>query len=306
MSAVKGLFIEVVRLGGLSTKELTRRVMSEIWDDKCFARAAQLAYYFLFALFPFLLFLTTLLGYLPVADPMETVMGFLTRFVSHDVLRLIRDNIQDLVTQQRGGLLSVGILMALWLATSAVVAVGDVLNEAYGVIEARPLWKIYGEALLLMIGLTFLFVFSTVLLIFGPQLGAIVGNAMNLGKAFEIAWNILRWPVILFFVNLAVAMLYYFTPDVEQKWKWVTPGAIFALAGWLIVSLGFAYYVNSFDSYNKTYGSIGTVIVLLTWLYLTGLFILIGGEINSEIEHATRNGKAFGEKNYLNNNKVYL
>ena len=296
MSAVKGLFIEVVRLGGLSIKELTRRVMNQMWSDKCFARAAQLAYYFLFALFPFLLFLSTLLGFLPVADPMDTVMGFLTNFISPDVLSLIRDNIRELVTQQRGGLLSAGILMALWLATSAVVAVGDVLNEAYGVIEARPLWKVYGGALLLMISLTILFVFSTVLLIFGPQLGAVVGDTMSLGKAFEIAWNILRWPVLLFFANLALAMLYYFTPDVEQKWKWVTPGAIFSLMGWLLVSLGFAYYVNSFDSYNKTYGSIGTVIVLLTWLYLIGLFILIGGEINSEIEHAAREGKAFGEK----------
>ena len=296
MAAIKELFSEVIHLGGLSVKELARRVIYEIWDDKCFARAAQLAYYFLFALFPFLLFLTTLLGYLPVANPMETVMGFLTRFASHDVLRLIRENIQELVTQQRGGLLSVGILMALWLATSAVVAVGDVLNEAYGVVDSRPLWKLYGEALLLMVGLTILFLFSTVLLIFGPQLGALVGNTLNLGKAFEIAWNIVRWPVLVFFVNLAVAMLYYFTPDVEQKWKWVTPGTIFSVMGWLLVSLGFAFYVNNFDSYNKTYGSIGTVIVLLTWLYVTGLFILIGGEINSEIEHAARDGKAWGEK----------
>ena len=297
ISAIPDLFVEVVNLGGLSAKEFARRVAHEVWYDKCFSRAAQLAYYFFFALFPFFLFLTTLLGSLPVANPMRTVMGFLATFVSHDVLVLLQDNVEELVTQQTGGLLSIiSIVTALWLSTSAVVAVGDVLNEGYGVTESRPFWKVWGEGLLLTISLSLLYIVSTVLLMFGPRIGAWLAYTLDLGYVFEFTWNIFRWPIALCFVNFTAAALYYFTPDVQQKWKWVTPGSIFSVFGWIIVSSIFAYYVNSFDSYNRTYGSIGTVIVLLTWLYLIGLFILIGGEINSEIEHASREGKDPGEK----------
>jgi membrane protein len=131
---------------------------------------------------------------------------------------------------------------------------------------------------------------------FGPRIGAWLAHILELGQVFEFTWNILRWPIALGCINFTAAALYYFTPDVQQKWKWVTPGSIFSVFGWILVSSVFAYYVNSFDSYNRTYGSIGTVIVLLTWLYLIGLFILIGGEINSEIEHAAREGKDPGEK----------
>lgn len=135
-----------------------------------------------------------------------------------------------------------------------------------------------------------------VLLVFGPQIGGWVAGKIGLGDAFNIFWNIARWPVIVLLVILAVACLYYFAPDVEQDWKWLTPGSVFTVIGWLIVSLGFSYYVNHFGSYNATYGSIGAVIILLTWMYLTGLFILIGGEINSEIEHAAAGGKEPGQK----------
>ncbi len=121
-------------------------------------------------------------------------------------------------------------------------------------------------------------------------------NRIGLGSIFEVTWNILRWPVILIFLILAMAIIYYFAPDVEQEWKWITPGSVFAVIGWIITSLGFSYYVNHFDSYNKTYGSIGAVIVLLTWMYLTGFFILVGGEINAILEQSAQEGKEPGEK----------
>jgi membrane protein len=119
---------------------------------------------------------------------------------------------------------------------------------------------------------------------------------MGLDRVFRMAWNVLRWPVIVGLLIVAMALVYYLAPDVEQQWQWITPGSIVAVCGWLLASLGFSYYVNHFGSYNATYGSIGAVIVLLTWMYVSGFFVLVGGEINAETEHASASGKDPGEK----------
>jgi membrane protein len=176
------------------------------------------------------------------------------------------------------------------------VAIIDALNRAYDVQEGRPWWKVRGVALLLTIGLSLFIVVAMVLLIFGPQLGGWLASLVGLGKVFELLWNILRWPVSAGMLIVAMAVVYYFAPDVEQEWKWITPGSVFAVLATIVASLGFSVYVSHFGSYNKTYGSIGAVIVFLTWLYLTGLCLLIGGEINAEIEHAAPTGKAPGQK----------
>ena len=292
----KEQFSEIFNLGGLSVRELGRRVIAEVQEDNCFGYAAQLAYYFLFALFPFFLFLTALLGYLPIPNLMEEIMALLAKVMPSDALHLVQDNVDNVVTEQRGGLLSFGILAALWSSSSAITAITDTLNRAYDVQEGRPFWKVRGIAIVLTIGLSLFMILSLILLMFGPQIGKWVAGMVGLGGVFEAMWNILRWPIILFTVTIALAMLYYFAPDVEQRWKWLTPGSLFAVVAWLLLSLGFSYYVNNFGSYNETYGSLGAIIVLLTWMYASGLIILVGGEINSEIEHAAQDGKAPGEK----------
>jgi membrane protein len=287
---------EIWKLGGLSVKELGRRVIHEIQEDDCFGRAAQLAYYFLFALFPFFLVLTTLLGYLPIPNLMDRLMEMLGEMLPGDALQLVQDNVHDLVTRPRGGLLSFGILAALWTSSSAITAIIDSLNRAYDVQEGRPFWKVRLIAVLLTIGLSLFIIVSLVLLTFGPQIGSWIADQVGLGRLFQVAWNLLRWPVIVGLLILAMAIVYYVGPDVEQRWQWITPGSIIAVLGWLVASLGFSYYVNNFGSYSATYGSIGAVIVLLTWMYVSGFFILVGGEINSEIEHAAASGKDPGEK----------
>jgi len=283
-------------LGGLSATELGRRVFTEVQKDNCLGLAAQLAYYFLFALFPFFLFLTAFIGFLPIPNLMEQIMNLLGTVVPQEVLGLIQDNVEELVTNQHGGLLSFGILVALWTSSSAITAVMDALNRAYEVQEGRPFWQVRGTAIALTVGLSVFMILALILLMFGPQIGRWIAGQIGMGSLFEIAWNILRWPVIVFFLVVAIGLVYYFAPDVEQHWKWLTPGSVFAVVLWILVSLGFAYYVNTFGSYNKTYGTIGAVIVLLTWMYLSGLVILVGGEINSEIEHASAEGKDPGEK----------
>jgi membrane protein len=283
-------------MGGLGFIQLGKRLWSEIQDDNVMGYAAQLAYYLLFSLFPFFLFLTALIGYIPVPNLLDRIMELLGQVLPSNALTLVQDNVRQVVTNQRGGLLSLGIVLALWSASAAMSAIMDALNRAYGVSEGRPFWKSKGVALLLTVGFTIFLVASMVLLIFGPQIGGWVAEKVGLGALFSLTWNLLRWPVIVFLMILAMAILYYAAPDVEQQWKWITPGAVFAVIGWILASLAFSYYVNNFGSYDKTYGSIGAVIALLTWMYLTGLFILIGGEINSEIEHAAAGGKQRGQK----------
>jgi membrane protein len=293
---------EILRLGGLSLPELAARVTKSVYQDNAIGQAAQLAYYFLFALFPFLLFLITLLGFLPLA--MGEIMDLLANVMPDEVISLVRENVHDLVVRQRGELLSFGILTALWTSSSAVAAIMDNLNRAYGVQEGRPLWKVWGTALTLVLGLSVLLMVSIALLIFGPQLGGLIARHIGLGEAFAIGWNVVRWIVIIGFLIFAMANIYYFAPDVEQKWKWITPGSVFAILTWILVSLGFSYYVRHFNSYNKIYGSIGTFIVLLTWMYLMGFVILVGGAINAEIEHAARLGKDPGEKELPDDNEA--
>jgi len=287
---------QVVNLGGLRVIELGKRVWREVQEDNSLGYAAQLAYYFLFALFPFMIFLMTLVGYLPIPNLMEEIMGLLGRILPENALGLVRDTVREVVSKQRGGLLSFGILLTLWSSSSAVTAVMDAFNRAYEVREGRPFWKVRLIAIALTIGIALFITVSMVLLIFGPQIGMWVANQFGLGRLFEIAWNILRWPVIAALIIVATATLYYFAPDVEQEWKWLTPGSCVAVILIILTSLGFSYYVNNFGSYSKTYGSIGAVIVLLTWMYLCGFFLLLGVEITSEIEHAAAAGKKPGEK----------
>ena len=286
----------VLSLGGLSVQELARRVVREIQQDDCLGRAAQLAYYFLFALFPFFLVLTTLLGYLPIPNLLDRLMDMLGQMLPGEALQLVQDNLHELVSGGRGGLLSFGLLAALWTSSSALTAIMDSLNRAYDVEEGRPFWKVRGLAILLTVGLSAFIIVSIVLLTFGPQIGGWIADQMGLGRVFQMAWNVLRWPVIVGLLIVAMALVYYLAPDVEQQWQWITPGSIVAVLGWLLASLGFSYYVNQFGSYNATYGSIGAVIVLLTWMYVSGFFVLVGGEINAEIEHASASGKDPGEK----------
>lgn len=287
---------QVLDLGGLSVIELAKRVGREFSEDQLSGYAAQLAYYFLFALFPFFIFLTALLAFIPVPDLMEKIIDLSMSFVPASAADIVEDNIAVLVTQPRGGLLSFGILLALWSASGAVAAITESLNRAYGVKESRPFWKARGIAVLLTIALAAMIILCMVFLVLGPSWIGYVANLVGLGPVFEQVWLILRWPIIVSMMISAAAVVYYVAPDVEQEWRWITPGAVFSVLMWFAVSALFGYYVDNFAEYNKTYGSIGAVIVLLLWMYLSGLSLLLGGEINAEIEHAAASGKRKGQK----------
>lgn len=287
---------EILTLGGLRWKKLALRVYAEIAKDDVWGYAAQLAYYFLFSLFPFFIFLAALLPYIPIPDLMEQIMILVRDFVPGEAAEIIQQNVHELVTRPRSGLMSFGIGLALWSASSAIAAIAECLNRAYGVKEGRPYWKVRLTAITLTVGLAILLISSMVLLIFGPEVGGLLADRFGVGAVFDMVWSLLRWPLVVFLMMLAVAIIYYYAPDVEQQWRWITPGSVISVLAWIGTSLAFGYYVDNFGQYDKTYGSIGAVIVLLTWMYLSGFFLLVGGEINAQIEHAAESGKNKGDK----------
>ena len=177
-----------------------------------------------------------------------------------------------------------------------MTAIIDTLNQAYDIQEGRPWWKVRLMAIGLTIALAVFIVVSSALVLVGPTLAEKVAVWSHLGPAFEWTWKILQWPVVFVLVTLGIAMIYYFAPDAEQDWVWITPGSILATVLWLLVSLGFKFYVANFASYTATYGIIGGVIVLMLWFYVSALAVLIGAEMNAEIEHASPYGKDPGEK----------
>lgn len=277
-------------------KDLFSRTGKEMLADNCFGLAAQLSYYFFLALFPALLFLVAIVSFIPVEGLLDSITGTLARVAPSEVITIVKDQILKIAHDKNGGLLTLGMLGTIWSTSSGVDAIIDTLNVAYDIEEGRPWWRRKATALGLTIALAVFIVLSFTLVVAGPTLAEKVADWFHLGAAFEWTWKIAQWPVVFGLVSLAIALVYYFAPDARQDWIWITPGSIFATALWLLVSLGFRFYVTNFGSYNATYGTIGGVIVLLLWLYMSSLAVLAGAELNAEIEHASPYGKEPGEK----------
>jgi membrane protein len=276
-------------LGGLTWKELGRRIWQQLSEDDVFGRAAQLSYYFLLALFPLLIVLITLLGYFAEtgSELRASLLSYLGEVMPPAATTLVQTTLEEISRQKGGGKLSFGILAALWAASNGMGAISETLNAAYNVGETRSWWKIRLISVGLTLALAVLILTALALILYGGRIGDALAWSYGLGQVFTMTWKIVQWPIVLFFVLLTFNLIYYFAPDVrDQDWKWVTPGAVIGVALWLLVSFAFRLYLHFFDSYSATYGSLGALIIMMLWFYLTGAAILIGGEINSEIENA--------------------
>ncbi len=243
--------------------------------------AAMIAYYLLFAIFPFLLSLASLLAFLPIPNLMDRLMFLLGQVAPPAAADLLRDTIQQLVTRQRSGLFSIGLIVAVWAAANAVEAMMQSFNRVLGLKEHRPFWRTRALAILLAIGVSVFTVLGLVVLWFGSQVSHWWAGRGGLGPLPVQVWDIARWPLVLVFLVIAVDQLYFLAPAARQRWRWVTPGAVIAVLGWVAASLGFSAYARHFGSYNATYGSIGAVIILLSWIWLSAFFILVGAEVNA-------------------------
>jgi membrane protein len=270
---------------GVNPAELIQRTAKEVIDDDCVSIAAQLAYYFALALFPALLFLAALASYLPY-NVVNEVVAALDPIAPPEVLAIIRKQLDSIVSGDATGLLTIGILGALWSSSSAMTSIVSALNAAYDIPETRAWWKVRLVSIVLTIGLALFVILSFTLIVTGPNAGQWLANWFGLSDTVEKAWLYLRWPLTFALATTGIAIVFYYAPDADQDWVWITPGSILTTILWILFSMGFRVYVTSVGDYAATYGALAGAAILLLWLYFSGLALLIGGELNSEIEHA--------------------
>jgi membrane protein len=275
--------------------ELIKRTIKDANADNVLGLAAQLAYYFLLALVPAIVCVVALTSVVP-PQTIERMLQSIGTIVPGAMVDILRDQLNSLRQGESGGVISFGLLMALWSSSAALVAVTDALNRAYDIEEGRPWWKVRLLAIGLTIGLAVFVVSAFTLVVAGPELAEVIASRIGLDDAFTVTWKVVQWPIAFALVALGIGLIYYFAPDADQDWIWITPGSVLATLLWLLASVAFRLYVTNVTDYNATYGSLGGVIVLMLWFYLSGLAILTGAELNAEIEHASPYGKEPGEK----------
>jgi membrane protein len=265
-----------------------KTTVQEFIRDDALGLAAQLAFYLILAIFPFILFCVAILDAFSSSDPqfVTDLFFYLRRLLPAQVYALIHTYTEN--TLRNGdtapGLLSVGILGTVWAASGAFAALINALNRAYDVQETRPFWKVRGIAVLMTFGLSALLLAGVLLLVAGPSIGSTIARVFTLDDEFMVAWNIARWPAALLFMISTVALLFYFAPDANQPFRWITPGGVIGIVLWVLTSVAFNLYLSSdFNTYDRTYGSIGTVIILLLYLYISSLTVLFGATLNATL-----------------------
>lgn len=280
---------------GLPVHKVLIRTVNEFLNDEMSTYASALAYQMLFSLFPFLLFLIALIGFLHLPDFFSWLRLQAELVLPGQALEQVNPVI-DQLQESKGGLLSVGIVIALWTASAGVRLMMSAMNAAYDVPESRPVWKRIPLSILYTVGFACMLLAVAALMVLGPQVMEWIASQVGLGDFIVTLWTILRWPVIVILMMVAVALMYYVMPDVQQKFRFITPGSVLAVVVWIVASLGFGFYVSNFADYNAMYGSIGTIIVLLLYFYISSAVLLLGAEMNAVIEHMSAEGKDKGEK----------
>ena len=267
----------------MSLKHLVKRIT----QDEIFGRAAQLSYYFLLALFPLLLFLINILGYLAQQGTLfrDKLLVYLAALMPASAFLLVHHTLEEISVSSSTSKLSFGLLVALWVASNGMGAISDTLNTAYNVKERRPWWKVRLISVGLTVALAILILAALAIVLYGGTIGEAVATRYGFGNLFTTVWKIVQWPIALLFVLTTFNLIYNFAPNIPaHARRWITPGAFAGVGLWLAVSFGFRLYLEFFDSYSVTYGSLGAVIILMLWFYLSGVAILIGGEVNCELQ----------------------
>jgi membrane protein len=266
------------RWWGKFSKELWR----EIQDDHVFTGAAALAYFLLLAIFPGAIFVLSLLPYLPIPHMQQALMDLLYQVLPAQSATLFEGTVRNLVSEKQGGLLTFGFAFMLWSASTGMYAIMQELNVAYDARERRPFWKVQATALVLMLLFVLLIIGSLSLVIFGGVVQSRLASMIGWSRPLLMFFATVRWIIIAISLLLALALVYRFGPDANLKFRFISPGNVAAAALIALSSIGFQFYVTEFGkTYNATYGSLGAVIILMLWLYLSGLAILVGGEINT-------------------------
>lgn len=279
--------------GRLTAWQALKRATIEFMADEMTTYAAALAYRFVFALFPFLIFLIALLSVLHVPQLFDWLRGQMALLVPGDAMKQVNTVIDELQTP-RGGLLSIGIALAIWSASAGVLATIDALNVAYDVKERRPTWKRYALAIAFTVAMGVVLAAAAALMVLGPQAAGWLAERLGVEQIFVMVWSLLRWPVALLLLMIAVAAIYYALPNAHQRFRFITPGSVISVVIWILASIAFGYYVRNFGNYGATYGSIGAIIILLFYFFLSAAVLLFGAEINAVVAAANQAGAPGG------------
>jgi membrane protein len=296
----KGNQAEVPVAENLGLVDFFKLTFKEVGEDHVSAFAGNLTYKALFAIFPFFTFLLSLLGLFNatslVTDILKRVSGALpesaTTFIENQIIPLTRSQAESTFTFAA----IISILLALWGISGAFRSVMEAMNVMYEVEEDRPFWKQYGISIFLSLAIIVLMFTAFGIVIFGGSFGGGLAQAIGLGSVFQTVWSIAQWPIVACIVLFTFAVIYYFAPAAEQRFRWISPGAVLAFVFWLVFSLAFSYYASNFGSYNETYGSLAGVILLMLYIYYSAFIMLIGAEMNQVIEWHIPGGKDEGEK----------
>jgi membrane protein len=291
-------------LGGLTVRQLAKKVVHGINDDYLLDRASALAYNFILALFPLLLFLLSMLGVFSSRGSalQANLLDYLSQVLPPAAFQVITHTLSEVTKNANGGKITVGIILTLWFASSGMSSMMSGLSGAYEVKEGRSFIKVRLMALGLTVAISILVIGALLTVLAGGYVAKVLGSYYGLHEITIVAWRVAQIAVAIAFITFAFSLIYFYGPDLEeQHWYWITPGSIIGVGLWIVASFAFRGYLHFFNSYSKTYGSLGAAMILLMWLYITGFAFLIGGEINAQIEHAAAKrghpeAKAPGEK----------
>ncbi len=265
----------------VTSKRFGRELLRKIKEDRVFNGAAALAFYWVLALFPAAIFLLTLLPYLPIANLEQAIMAQLHRVMPPQAADLFAGTVTGVVSHRNAGLLSFGLLFALWSASSGTYAVMQQLDATHDVVESRGFVKVRGEAIAITIAFVVLVLVGFALVVFGGDIQDWAAGALGSSTPVLFVFALLRWVVIASTLLFAIALLYKFGPDIDRKFALFTPGTVLATIGFAVAAFGFRVYVGHFASYQRIYGGLGAFIVLLMWLFVMGLVLLVGSEIDA-------------------------
>lgn len=291
-------------LGGLKLRQLLRKVIAGVNEDNLTGGAAELAFNFVLALFPLLIFLLSLLALFAARGTAlrNSLFAHISQVLPPDAAHVVGKTLNEVMRNASNSKLTFGILLTIWFASGGMTSLMSALDGVYEVKERRSWIKVRLISIVLTIAISLLTILALAIVLSGGDLADRLGTHFGLQHIAVFAWNIAQWPIAIAFVTFSFSLIYYFGPDLEeQHWYWITPGSILGVAIWIGASFAFRTYLHFFNTYSRTYGSLGAVMILLMWLYVTGFAFLLGGEINAQIEHAAARrshpeAKAPGEK----------
>jgi membrane protein len=290
-------------LGGLSLRDLGKKVGAGINDDNLIGRAAELAFNFVLALFPLLIFLLSVLGLFATRGSQlrENLFGYINGVLPPAAAQVIGHTLSEVMRNAGNGKLTFGIVLTIWFAAGGMSSMISGLNGVYEVRDNRSWVKVRAIAVALTVAISILIVLALLAVLLGGHVANVISSHYHF-QALVTLWKVAQWLLAVVFVTFSFSLIYFYGPDLkEQHWYWITPGSCLGVLLWIAATFGFRAYLHFFNSYSKTYGSLGAVMILLMWLFVTGFAFLLGGEINAQIEHAAaRRGhpeaKAPGEK----------